>query len=237
MATDATGTPTPKGIPKYDTANDAPSGLGFNAAMDAIDTLLGWVKLRKNSAGPVLSRSRLNLIEGSNITITVADDSTDNEVDVTIAANVPASTLPAGVIAAYGGAAAPTGWLLCDGSAVSRTTYADLFTAIGTAYGAGDGSTTFNLPDMRGRVPVGKGTHADVDALGDNEGAAVSSRRTKHWHGVSAPAGTQVGGGGGSSHLSRTAQFTDYGPLEVGPKSNTVEDTPAYLVHNFIIKT
>ena len=51
-------------------------------------------------------------------------------------------------------ATAPTGWLLCDGSAVSRTTYADLFAVIGQTYGAGDG-TTFNLPDFRGRVPAG----------------------------------------------------------------------------------
>ena len=66
--------------------------------------------------------------------------------------------LPAGVIVPYGGASAPAGWLLCDGSAISRTTYAALFAAIGTAFGTGDGSTTFNLPDMREVVPVGAGT-------------------------------------------------------------------------------
>ncbi|ADL53204.1 phage tail protein [Clostridium cellulovorans] len=52
---------------------------------------------------------------------------------------------------------APQGWLICDGSAVSRETYANLYTAIGTTYGNGDGTTTFNLPDMRGRVPIGSG--------------------------------------------------------------------------------
>jgi microcystin-dependent protein len=62
---------------------------------------------------------------------------------------------PAGVISMYGGSTAPSGWLLCDGSAVSRTTYARLFSAIGTKYGAGNGSTTFNLPNFKGRVPVG----------------------------------------------------------------------------------
>ena len=62
-----------------------------------------------------------------------------------------------GEIKMYGGASAPAGWLLCDGSAVSRTTYASLFAVLGTSYGAGDGSTTFNLPDGRGRVPVGAG--------------------------------------------------------------------------------
>lgn len=59
------------------------------------------------------------------------------------------SGVTAGIITAYGGTTAPTGWLLCDGSAVSRETYSDLFKAIGTTYGTGDGSTTFNLPDLR----------------------------------------------------------------------------------------
>lgn len=54
---------------------------------------------------------------------------------------------PIGAIAAFGGSIAPTGWLICDGSAISRTTYAALFAVIGTKYGSGDGSTTFNLPD------------------------------------------------------------------------------------------
>ena len=52
---------------------------------------------------------------------------------------------------------APTGWLLCNGDAVSRSTYADLFAVIGTTFGVGDGSTTFNVPDFRGRVPAGDG--------------------------------------------------------------------------------
>ena len=70
----------------------------------------------------------------------------------------PAATdaVPPGAIMAFGGSAAPAGWLLCDGSAVSRTTFAALFAAISTAYGSGDGSTTFNLPDLRGRAAVGK---------------------------------------------------------------------------------
>jgi hypothetical protein len=85
MALDATGTPTSKGIPTYNVSVDNPSGQGFNATMAVIDGLLGWAKVRKNSTGTVFSRSRLNLIEGSNITVTVADDATDNEIDVTIA--------------------------------------------------------------------------------------------------------------------------------------------------------
>lgn len=63
--------------------------------------------------------------------------------------------VPAGVVAEYGGVNAPSGWLLCQGQAVSRTDYADLFAAIGTKYGEGDGSTTFNLPDARDAFPQG----------------------------------------------------------------------------------
>ena len=68
---------------------------------------------------------------------------------------VPAS-VPPGTMVPFSGAAAPTDWLFCYGQAVSRATYAALFTAIGTTYGVGDGSTTFNLPDMRGRLAAGK---------------------------------------------------------------------------------
>lgn len=65
---------------------------------------------------------------------------------------------PVGMVAPYAGSTAPDYWLLCDGSAVSRTTYANLFAVIGSTFGAGDGSTTFNLPDLRGRTPIGVGT-------------------------------------------------------------------------------
>lgn len=70
---------------------------------------------------------------------------------------------------------APTGWLLCDGSAVSRTTYANLYTLVGTTFGAGDGSTTFNVPDLRGRTVIGVGTGAGLTARtrGQTGGAEV----------------------------------------------------------------
>lgn len=74
------------------------------------------------------------------------------------------ASLPAGVIMDYAGATAPAQWLLCDGSAVSRTTYADLYAAIGVTFGVGDNSTTFNLPDKRGRVSVGAGTGTSLTA-------------------------------------------------------------------------
>jgi microcystin-dependent protein len=94
-------------------------------------------------------------------------------------------TTPTGAISAFGGVTAPLGWLICDGSAVSRTTYSDLFAALGSGayFGNGDGSTTFNVPDLRGRVQAGfavSGGHADVSTLGANDGQAVANRRPKH---------------------------------------------------------
>lgn len=76
-------------------------------------------------------------------------------------ADARAHAVPAGVIIPFAGTSVPTGYLLCNGAAVSRTNYANLFAAIGTLYGAGNGSTTFNLPDARDRVLQGaSGTHS-----------------------------------------------------------------------------
>ncbi len=79
---------------------------------------------------------------------------------------------PIGVIHEYAGSEAPTGYLLCQGQEISRTTYADLFQVIGTTYGSGDGSTTFHIPDMRGRVVVGlNSSDTDFNALGKQGGS------------------------------------------------------------------
>lgn len=103
-------------------------------------------------------------------------------------ANIATPGLPVGSIQAFAGANAPTGWLLCDGSAVSRGNYPDLFNTIGTTYGSGNGATTFNLPDLRGRVPAGK----------DDMGGTAASRLTSAVSGVS---GTALGGSGGSQNI------------------------------------
>jgi len=70
-----------------------------------------------------------------------------------------AEIVPAGTIVAYGNATAPTGWRLCNDDAISRTNFARLFAVIGTSFGTGDGSGNFNVPDLRDRVPLGKGSN------------------------------------------------------------------------------
>lgn len=106
-----------------------------------------------------------------------------------------------GEIIGFGGSSAPQGFLICDGSAVSRVTYAQLFSKIGTSFGAGDGSTTFNVPDFRGRMAVGYDSgDASFDVIGETGGAntanlAHSHTQNAHTHSIS---GTTAGYGGDS---------------------------------------
>lgn len=101
--------------------------------------------------------------------------------------------VPPGSVVAYIASSAPGGWLLCDGSAVSRTTYSILFGIIGTTFGTGDGSTTFNLPDMRGRVPVGYGTGSGLTARtlaasgGEETHVLTTDEMPSHSHNITDP--------------------------------------------------
>lgn len=82
--------------------------------------------------------------------------------------------VPVGTVLPFAGSATPTYYLACDGTAVSRSTYATLFAAIGTTFGIGNGSTTFNLPDSRGRVIVGSGTGAKVATFASRSGNVIT---------------------------------------------------------------
>lgn len=120
----------------------------------------------------------------------------------------------AGMVMPFAGAGAPTGWLLCYGQAVSRTTYAALFSALGTAWGAGDGSTTFNLPDLRGRVLAGK----------DDMGGTSANRLTNQTGGLD---GDTLGAVGGSeTHTLTEAQLASH--THTGTTDNDGEHTHTY---------
>lgn len=169
-----------------------------------------------------------------------------------------------GIIKMYAGALPPNGWLFCDGSAVSRTTYAALFAVIGTAYGSGDGSTTFNLPDLRGRVPVGTGTGTASDAtshaLGQTAGTEThtltsgQSGLPAHTHGFTQPTITgkfgKIGANGTARDLlNSSGTTTSSGPLSAsggavgavtGGAKNATSAHPnmqPYTVVNYIIST
>ena len=98
---------------------------------------------------------------------------------------VQPSVIPVGVIEMFAGSTAPNGWLVCDGSTVSRKTYSDLFKVIGTTYGAGNSNTTFTLPDMRGRFAMGAGTGTGLNSSGSGavSGSSQTARTVGQWLG------------------------------------------------------
>ena len=149
-----------------DIANLATFRTGVNQTADdltiEVDGSGGYLKVKENGITSV------ELADGSVIASKLASDAIS-------------LLTPTGSLMPYAGSTAPTGYLLCNGSAVSRTTYADLFGIIATDYGSGDGSTTFNIPDLRGRVIAGKddmgGSSADVltDAQADQLNGKLGS--------------------------------------------------------------
>lgn len=133
----------------------------------------------------------------ANTMATVMEIKKDGNVD--IGGRTVNDFMPAGSVISYAGSSAPTGWLLCFGQLVSRSTYAALFAAIGTTYGAGDGSTTFALPDLRGRAVAGK----------DDMGGTSANRLTGLTDGVN---GDILGGSGGlETQTLTTSQMPAHG--------------------------
>lgn len=128
--------------------------------------------------------------------------------------------VPTGGIIAYGAATAPTGFLVCDGSAVSRGTFAALFAVIDIAFGAGDGTTTFNLPDLRQRFPLGTADSGTGSVLG-GVGGTIDHTHTgpSHTHDVTV---TEDGWGSTLNNPSFT------GRLNVGNASGTGNLTGSY---------
>lgn len=115
--------------------------------------------------------------------------------------------MPSGAIMTFGGSTAPTGYLACDGSAVSRTTYATLFTAIGTTWGTGNGFSTFNLPDLRGAFLRGTGSHGTQNMANGNDfaGQAVGSFENDQFQGFKARIFSHgAGNAGGNKGLMKS---------------------------------
>lgn len=168
---------------------------------------------------------------------------------------------PSGSIVMYGGTSAPSGWLICDGSQASRSTYSALFAIVGTTFGAGNGTTTFNLPDLRDRFAIGKsgtkalgstGGAATVNLAHDHGGATdphtlITAELPAHSHNVTYNAIFTAGG-------AEPAVVPFNGALTLDPTSNTGSGTAhdhdinsdlsatqsvlnPYQAVNFIIKT
>lgn len=152
---------------------------------------------------------------------------------------------PSGSITMYGGSTAPTWWLLADGSAVNRTTYATLFGILSTTYGVGDGSTTFNLPNFKWRTAVGRDSwQAEFDVLGETGGAKTHTLSTwempSHTHNTRQAAGGWGGADyGGISAWSTgvvSHTFGDSGWIEATGSGGAHNNLQPYLTVNYIIK-
>ena len=133
-----------------------------------------------------------------------------------------------GKIDMYAGASAPAGWLICNGQAVSRTKYSRLFDVIGTAYGAGDGSTTFNLPNLQGRVPIGvSSSHALASTGGAETHTLTTAQIPAHTHGSKSLTGTinlrygsVTGGAGGIIGSTETTWSGSHAIVSTTTQSN-----------------
>jgi len=174
---------------------------------------------------------------------------------------------PVGALMAHSGLVDPpaidgiAAWLICDGREVDSSAYPALDALIGAAAPVGSGRHLYNggvapatagkflLPDTRGRVVVGKGTHASVDTVGENDGTALANRTPKHWHDADSltanywrnfPNGT-AGGNYGVNHIDGQQGGSSWqsGEIDViGDVGNTsgTQDAPSYIVVNYVIR-
>ncbi len=172
-------------------SSDKPSWLNdINSDMSKIDTAINTAKTTADGAATSAGNAQTTA-EGAQTTAntavtnaaaaqTTANGAVTNIGDLANLQTINKTNLvtaineliqPAGTIIAYAGSTAPDGYMLCDGSAVSRSIYSKLFTAIGTTYGTGDGSTTFNVPNLKGKVVVGyNSSDSDFNSLGNTGG-------------------------------------------------------------------
>lgn len=138
---------------------------------------------------------------------------------------------PTGAVMAFAMNSAPTGWLAADGSAVSRATYSALFAAISTIYGAGDGLTTFNLPDLRGYFVRGLDNSRNIDpgrAIGTNQADELKS----HTHSMYNHPGTD---NGSSTGAARFYEFLGSGAVDISATGGT-ETRPKNIAMLYCIK-
>jgi microcystin-dependent protein len=155
--------------------------------------------------------------------------------------------MPTGAVIPFAGSSSPSGFLLCDGSAISRTTYATLFSTIGTTFGSGDGSTTFNIPNTQGIFVRGAGSQSIggltyTGTLGTSQNDATKKNglgiNDSHTHSYVQPL---VGGGsqgvGGNTSLPLTTGGTTGANTAITLTSGDSETRPANISLNYIIKT
>jgi len=193
-----------------------------------------------------------SIADNAVVTASIADNS------VTASKLASGAAFAAGMVMPTAATSAPSGWLLAYGQAISRSTYSDLFTAIGTTYGTGDGSSTFNVPDLRGRVVAGQDdmggssanrmTTPNGDTLGATGGAEThtltEAQLAAHDHAITGTYRRDEGSSPGGNFPHGSARGTNIdisGFLDItasnagsGEAHNNVQPT---IILNYIIKT
>jgi microcystin-dependent protein len=158
------------------------------------------------------------------------------------------TVIPAGIVKGFAGTVVPTGWLNCDGAAVSRSGYSGLFAAIGTTWGVGDGATTFNLPDLRGRTLVGAGVGTGLSArtlaalFGTETHVLTSAQIPSHTHGIPNQGPLGFAAGSDSVTFSGAGYATNFGTVFDGalsgaPGGQAHPNTQPSAVIQWVIKT
>jgi len=182
-------------LPYFTGANTAALATFTSAGRNLVDDADAEAQRTTLGLGNVAT---LNVGTGANNVVQLNGSSQLPAVDGSLLTGLGGGA-PPGALMPYAGTTEPSGWLFCFGQAVSRSTYAALFTALSTTYGAGDGSTTFNLPDLRGRVVAGK----------DDMGGSSADRLTDQSGGLN---GDVLGASGGAeTHTLSTAQLASHG--------------------------
>jgi microcystin-dependent protein len=225
--------------------------IGYHKAVHLIDQVTDALDNQTlyNKNGTLVWHDKSgNKVRITTVNGTIDGASLGNLANITSGAGkIPAANLdapPTGAVIAWSTSTAPTGWLLCDGSAVSRTTYATLFSVIGTTYGAGDGSTTFNVPNLKGKIPVGYSTSdTEFDTLGKTGGekthllTASESGLPAHSHLIPARWREKEGVGfseSGSANIRGNGVTNKNDAVSASSSHNNLQP---YLTMNYIIKT
>lgn len=223
----------------------------LDAALASVTTLinttgLGADNIQDNSIGPAeIQTSAITETKLASDAISTVKIQDGAVTKAKLAAALQELLVPTGSEMLYAGTSAPSGWLMCDGSAVSRTTYANLFAVIGVEHGSGDGTTTFNVPDARGRfVRFADGSAGrDPDsasrtamnpggATGNNVGSVQADSVGAHTH--SLRVASAVGGGSGYVVEGGSPVGGNDGS---GVIATTGETRPINFYTNLIIKT